>query len=90
MPYGSTVTIDRFEEEGRLRRIHAAIVVEKDNHKAIVIGRGGEKLKAIATAARRDMEKLFGGKVFLEVWVKVRPDWTRDGAALRRLGFEHA
>ncbi len=90
LPYGCAVSIDRFEEEGRLRRIHAAIVVEKANHKAIVIGKDGAKLKAVASAARRDMEKLFGGKVFLEVWVKVRPDWTRDGAALRRLGFEHA
>jgi len=89
VPYGSTVTIDRFEEEGRLRRIHAAIVVEKDNHKAIVIGRGGEKLKAIATAARRDMEKLFGGKVFLELWVKVRRGWTEDEAVVRRLGIDH-
>ena len=76
--------------KGKLRRIHAAIVVEKANHKAIVIGKDGAKLKAVASAARRDMEKLFGGKVFLEVWVKVRPDWTRDGAALRRLGYEHA
>jgi len=90
LPYGCAVSIDKFEEEGRLRRIHASIVVEKDNHKAIVIGRDGAKLKAVASAARRDMEKLFGGKVFLEVWVKVRPDWTRDGAALRRLGYEHA
>jgi GTP-binding protein Era len=90
LPYGCAVSIDRFEEEGRLRRIHASIVVEKDNHKAIVIGKDGAKLKAVASAARRDMEKLFGGKVFLEVWVKVRPDWTRDGAALRRLGYEHA
>jgi GTP-binding protein Era len=89
VPYGSTVTIERFEEEGRLRRIHAAIVVEKDNHKAIVIGRDGAKLKAIATAARRDMEKLFGGKVFLELWVKVRRGWTEDEAVLRRLGIDH-
>jgi GTP-binding protein Era len=90
LPYGCAVTIDRFEEEGRLRRIHAAIVVEKENHKAIVIGKGGEKLKAIAAAARRDMERLFGGRVFLEVWVKVRRGWTEDAVALRRLGYEHA
>jgi GTPase len=90
LPYGCAVSIDRFAEEGRLRRIYASIVVEKDNHKAMVIGKDGAKLKAVASAARRDMEKLFGGKVFLEVWVKVRPDWTRDGAALRRLGYEHA
>ena len=89
VPYGSTVTIESFQEEGRLRRIHAAIVVAKDNHKAIVIGKGGEKLKAIATAARRDMEKLFGGKVFLELWVKVRRGWNEDEGALRRLGIDH-
>jgi GTP-binding protein Era len=89
LPYGCAVTIDRFEEEGRLRRVHAAIVVDKENHKAIVIGKGGEKLKAIGTAARRDMEQLFGGKVFLEVWVKVRRGWTEDAVALRRLGYEH-
>jgi GTP-binding protein Era len=89
VPYGAAVTIDQFREEGRLRRIHASIVVEKDNHKAIVVGKGGEKLKAIASAARRDMEKLFGGKVFLEVWVKVRGGWTESAASLRQLGIEH-
>jgi GTP-binding protein Era len=89
LPYGCAVTIDRFEEDGRLRRIHAAILVDKERHKAIVIGKQGEKLKAIATAARRDMEALFGGKVFLEIWVKVRRGWTDDVAALRRLGYEH-
>jgi GTP-binding protein Era len=89
VPYGSTVTIERYEEAGRVRRINAAIVVEKDNHKAIVIGKGGAKLKSIATAARRDMEKLFGSKVFLELWVKVRRGWTEDEAVLRRLGIDH-
>ncbi len=88
LPYGCAVTIERFEEGGRLRRVHAAIVVDKENHKPIVIGKGGEKLKAIATAARRDMESLFGAKVFLEVWVKVRRGWTEDAVALRRLGYE--
>jgi GTP-binding protein Era len=89
VPYGAAVTVDQFREEGRLRRIHASIVVEKDNHKAIIVGKGGEKLKAIASAARRDMEKLFGAKVFLEVWVKVRGGWTQNAASLRRLGIEH-
>jgi GTP-binding protein Era len=90
VPYGAAVTIDQFREEGRLRRIHASIVVSKENHKAIVVGRGGAKLKAIASAARRDIEKLLGAKVFLEVWVKVRGGWTEDAASLRRLGIEHA
>lgn len=90
VPYGSTVVVEKFEQDGKLRRIHAAIVVGKAGHKAIVIGRAGEKLKAIATAARLDMEKLFGGKVYLEVWVKVRKGWSDDEAKLRQLGYEHA
>jgi GTP-binding protein Era len=90
VPYGAAVTIDQFREEGRLRRVHASIVVSKENHRSIVVGKGGAKLKAIASAARRDMENLFGGKVFLDVWVKVRGGWTDDAASLRRLGIEHA
>jgi len=89
LPYGCAVTIDRFEEDGGLRRIHATVIVDKANHKAIVIGKDGEKLKAIASAARRDMERLFGGKVFLEVWVKTRRGWTEDATAVRQLGFGH-
>jgi GTP-binding protein Era len=89
IPYGAAVTVDRFTEEARLRRIHVSVVVDRENHKAIVVGKGGAKLKAIASAARRDMEKLFGGKVFLEVWVKVRSGWTEDAASLRRLGLDH-
>jgi GTP-binding protein Era len=88
VPYGSAVIIEKFAEEGRLRRIHAAIVVERDGHKAIVIGKGGEKLKEIATGARKDMETLFGGKVFLEVWVKVRERWTDDDTLVRRFGYD--
>jgi len=90
VPYGSTVVIDKFEQEGRLRRIHASIVVEKPGHKAIVIGRAGEKLKSIASAARLDMEKLFGGKVFLEVWVKVKKGWSDNEAQIRQMGYERA
>lgn len=89
VPYGSSVVIEKFVEEGRLRRIHAAIVVDKPGHKAIVIGRAGEKLKAIATAARIDMEKLFGGKVYLEVWVKVRKGWSNDEGKIREFGYGH-
>jgi GTP-binding protein Era len=89
VPYGAAVTVERFREEDRLRVIRASIVVEKEGHKAIVVGKGGTKLKAIASAARRDMETLFGGKVFLELWVKVRGGWTESAAALRSLGIEH-
>ena len=87
LPYTSTVLIDKFETEGRLRRIFATILVERDMHKAMIIGQKGAKLKQISTEARLDMEKLFGGKVHLEVWVKVRSGWTDDDAALRRLGY---
>jgi len=88
LPYGAGVTIEKFEETDKLRRIHAVVTVEKDSHKAMVIGARGEKLKKIASAARMDMEKMFGGKVYLEVWVKVRKGWTDDDAALKHLGYE--
>ena len=88
VPYSSSVIIEKFEEAPSLRRIHAAIVVDKEGHKPIVIGAGGEKLKRIATEARMDMQRLFGGKVHLEVWVKVRGGWTDDTRALRNLGYE--
>jgi GTPase len=89
VPYGATVVIDRFEQAGELRRIHASVVVEKPGQKAIVIGRGGEKLKVIASAARHDMEKVFGAKVYLEVWVRVRKGWSASAVELRRLGYEN-
>jgi len=88
LPYASTVEIDLFKQEGELRRIHASIVVDKEGQKPIVIGKGGKQLKAIATQARRDMERLFGGKVFLEVWVKVKRGWTESDSALKRMGFD--
>lgn len=88
LPYAATVTVEKFEIEGRMRRIHAAIVVDKPGHKAIVIGKSGEKLKEIATQARLDMEKLFDAKVFLEIWVKVKGGWADDLKALRNLGYE--
>ena len=87
IPYGSRVEIDKFEQHGNLRRIHASVVVEKESHKRIIIGSRGGKLKEIASAARIDMEKLFGGKVYLETWVKVRGDWTEDEATLKRLDY---
>jgi GTPase len=71
-----------------LRRIHAAILVDKPGQKAIVIGQGGAKLKEVATQARQEMEKLFGGRVFLEVWVKVKGGWMDDPAVLKRLGYD--
>ncbi|MBL8445993.1 MAG: GTPase Era [Zoogloeaceae bacterium] len=88
IPYGLAVEIERFEQEGALRRIHAAIIVDRPGYKGIVIGKGGERLKRIASEARQDLETLFQGKVFLEVWVKVRGGWADDERALKSLGYE--
>jgi GTP-binding protein Era len=88
LPYSATVEIEKFEEDGALLRIAAVIWVERDSQKAIVIGKGGERLKAISTGARVGMEKLFGSKVFLETWVRVREGWSDDEAALGRFGYE--
>lgn len=88
LPYGATVEIEKFEEEGNLKRIFAAIVVDRPGHKAIVIGKGGETLKRIASEARQDMERLFDAKVYLEVWVKVKSGWTDDERLLKSLGYE--
>jgi len=88
LPYSVSVVIEQFKLEGKLRRISAAILVDKDAHKAMLIGKKGEKLKEIATQARLDMEKLFDGKVFLEVFIKVRSGWADDARVLRSLGYE--
>jgi GTP-binding protein Era len=88
LPYATTVVVEEFKDEGDLKRIHAVIYVEKDSQKAIVIGRKGEKLKEIASLARLDMERLFGTKVFLDVWVKVRRGWSDNERMLKSLGFE--
>ena len=88
LPYRCEVVIESFKEEGRLRRIEATILVERDSQKAIVLGTKGERLKGMATAARKDMEKLFGGKVFLEVWVRVRSGWADDAGTLKKLGID--
>jgi len=72
LPYTSTVVVDRFEEEGELRRIAATIVVEREAHKGMVIGAGGERLKRIGAEARQELEHLLEARVFLELWVKVR------------------
>ena len=88
LPYTSTVVIDKYEEEGNLRRIAATIVVERDSHKAMIIGSGGERLKRIGTEARHELEHLLDAKVFLELWVKVRSGWADDEAHLRSYGYE--
>ncbi len=88
LPYSVSVIIEQFKMDGKLRRIHAAILVDKDAHKAMLLGKNGEKMKGIATQARLDMEKLFDGKVYLEVWVKVRSGWADDARVLKSLGYE--
>jgi GTP-binding protein Era len=92
LPYRCEVVIEGFKDESSpqrpFRRIEAVILVERDSQKAMVIGAGGAKLKAMATQARKEMEKLFGGKVYLGVWVKVRKAWTDDARVLRQLGYE--
>ncbi|MDP2066127.1 MAG: GTPase Era [Burkholderiaceae bacterium] len=93
LPYTSTVIIDKFDEEpspkaGRMLRIAATIVVERDGHKAMVIGDKGERLKRIGTEARQELEKLMDCKVFIELWVKVRSGWADDEARVRSFGYE--
>jgi GTP-binding protein Era len=88
LPYSCTVVIEKFEEEGNLRRIAASIVVEREAHKGMVIGEGGERLKRIGSDARHELERLLGAKVFLELWVKVRSGWADDESHLRSYGYE--
>ena len=87
VPYSVAVEIDEFVEEGKLARISATVLVERESHKAIVIGKHGERLKEVGTDARRDMEQIFGMKVFLQLWVKVREAWREDEHALTELGY---
>ena len=87
IPYSTSITIDQFTTENDLRKIHACIIVDKSGHKAIIIGKGGEKLKMIGTQARKDMESIFGGKVYLEIWVKVKSGWADDAQMLKSLGY---
>ncbi len=94
LPYTSTVVIDKFEEEPgrkgqkRLLKIAATIVVERDGHKAMVIGDKGERIKRIGTETRVELEKLMDAKVFIELWVKVRSGWADDEARVRSFGYE--
>jgi GTP-binding protein Era len=87
VPYSTTVGIERFEQEGALRRIAAVVYVEKTGQRAMLLGAGGATIKSVATQARRDMETLFGGKVFLEVWVRVKRGWADTDASLTRMGY---
>lgn len=87
VPYAVAVEIEQFVEEGKLARIAASVLVERESQKAIVIGKHGERLKEIGTEARIEMERLFGMKVFLQLWVKVREAWREDEQMLTELGY---
>lgn len=87
LPYATTVEIEQFVEDGDMLRIGAVIWVERDGQKAIVIGKGGERLREIGSKARAHMERLFDRKVFLQTWVRVRSGWSDDEAALKTLGY---
>jgi len=88
LPYTTTVVIDQFEELPNLRRIRATILVERDAHRPILLGGGGERMKRIGSEARADLERLFGSKVHLEVWVKVKGGWADTEQSLRAYGYE--
>ena len=93
LPYTSTVIIDKFDEEPskthkRFVRVAASIVVERDTHKAMVIGDKGERLKRIGSETRKELEKLMDAKVFIEIWVKVRSGWADDEARVRSFGYQ--
>ena len=87
LPYSTAVVIDRFEEGEKLYRIFASIYVERDSQKGIVIGKGGEKLKEVGTAARKELESFFGRKIFIELHVKVKKHWRDNDDTLRTLGL---
>jgi GTP-binding protein Era len=88
VPYSVAVTIDELKLDGEMLRITASIWVEREGQKSIVIGQGGALLKQVGRAARLEMEREFGRKVFLQMWVKVRENWSDDARALATLGFE--
>lgn len=88
LPYALSVEIEQFEESPALLRIGAVIWVEKQSQKGIIIGKGGERLKEVGSRARKSMEVLFGCKVYLQMWVKVKEGWADDERALRSLGYE--
>src|SRR5690606_29893245 len=87
LPYQITVEIEEFKQDGRILHIHALILVERDGQKRIIIGDKGERIKRIGQEARKDMQTMFGSKVMLNLWVKVKGGWSDDERALRSLGY---
>ncbi len=88
LPYSVNVVVEQFAMEGTMRRIHATIIVEKQSQKAIIIGEKGERLKRIGTDARKEMEATFDGKVYLELWVRVKKGWADDEAMVKQYGYQ--
>ncbi|MFO0769022.1 MAG: GTPase Era [Nitrospiraceae bacterium] len=87
IPHSVAVEIEEFQETKKMARITAAVLVEKESQKGILIGKHGERLKQVGTEARQDMERIFGMKVFLQLWVKVRGSWREDERVLMELGY---
>ena len=87
VPHGVAVVIEEFKDENTLIRIRAEIFCEKASHKGIIVGKGGAELKRVGTYAREDLEKLFGTKVFLDLWVKVKENWRESTAAVGNFGY---
>ncbi len=88
IPYSTAVQITKYEEKSALHRIFADIYVEKDTQKGIIVGSNGSMIKKIGSAARKDIEELVDSKVYLELFVKVKKDWTKDKEFLKELGYK--
>ena len=88
IPYAASVIVDHFKHDGNLRKIFVSILVGNANQKAMVIGKNGQKIKIMAEQTRKELEILFGGKVFLDVWIKVKSGWADDASVLKSLGYE--
>ena len=88
IPHGVAVTIERMQQRGDILDIDATVYCEKENHKGIIIGKGGAMLKAVSTDARRDLERLFDSRVNLRCWVKVKEDWRNREGLLRDFGLD--
>ncbi|HEU5414097.1 MAG TPA: KH domain-containing protein, partial [Candidatus Angelobacter sp.] len=90
LPYATAVVVERFEDSDKLIKIAAAIYCEREGQKGILIGKGGQKLKEIGTAARMELEELLGKKIFLELFVKVKPGWRQSAAFVEELDWRHS
>ena len=88
IPHGVAVVIEEFKEEEDIVRIRAEIYCEKESHKGIIVGKGGEGLKRIGSYARADLEKMLEKKVYLNLWVKVKENWRESARAVGNFGYQ--